>query len=102
MSIDKHRMFVFPLHTLVRSESEKQLSGFERKKCVEIMLQYNFPMFMYILNSTFQILFGLAAIGLQIASIVVQSPLYYIGAGIWIGIIMIAIECICLVLGISI
>ncbi len=92
-------MFVFPLQTLVRSESEKQLSSFERKKCVEIMLQYNFPMFMYIFNSAFQILFGLAAIGLQIASIIVKSPLYYIGAGIWVGVIMISIECVCLILG---
>jgi hypothetical protein len=54
---------------------------------------------MYIFNSAFQILFGLAAIGLQIASIIVKSPLYYIGAGIWVGVIMISIECVCLILG---
>lgn len=74
-------MFVFPLNQIVRSEYERTLSSFERIKCAEIMLTCKFPIYMYIFNSLFNIVFGLAAIGLQIAAIVVKAPLYYIGTG---------------------
>jgi hypothetical protein len=72
---------MFPLNKIVRSDSEKNLNDIERIKCAEIMLRYDFPMKFYVFNSVFNILFGLAAIGFQIGSIIVQSPLYYIGTG---------------------
>lgn len=74
-------MFLFPLNKIVRSDSERQLSSLERTKCTEIMLEYNFPMFMFLTNSIINIVLGIACIALQIASIILKTPLYFIGTG---------------------
>lgn len=73
-------MFLFPFDRVL-AECEKNLTKPERIKQIEKMLQEDFPLCFYIFNSVFNILFGIAAIGFQVASLLLKSPLYYIFSG---------------------
>ena len=84
----------------IKSKAEKALSKEERLKCLEKMLNEDFPTKLYIGSAFIHIFFALAAICFQIIAIVYQAKLYFIGTGIWVGVIMIICEIICLLLSI--
>jgi hypothetical protein len=73
-------MFLFPLNK-IKVGLEKQQVGSDHLRCVDHVLNNNFPLGMYIFNFVFVITIALALIVLQVISIIYRSPFYYIGAG---------------------
>ena len=65
----------------VKTKYEKMLTKKERKEAIGMMLAENFPLKIIIITTLMEALLGLMAIGFQIASIVVRSPLYFVGTG---------------------
>jgi hypothetical protein len=65
----------------LRSKFEKQLSREERVQAVKNMLEHNLPVRTLTITAIIGIIFGLCAIGFQIAAIVVKAQLYYVGVG---------------------
>ncbi len=83
----------------LKTKYQKLLTKEEEKKCLELMLLGNFPLKTYIICLTINMLLGFCAIGFQFGLISVKGPLYFVGAGLWVGLIMIICESIGFVLG---
>lgn len=86
---------------LIKTKSEKKL--FESQRCLGIknMLDNDYPLVLVICFIIGGILLGIGAISFQIVSIVYEAPLYYIGTGIWVGVLMVINEIFLIVLSIQ-
>lgn len=65
----------------IKSKYEKNLSKQERIECLEQMLTQDFPLILFSISAFLNIIFGILAIGFEITSLVLKSPLYYVGTG---------------------
>lgn len=59
---------------------------------IEHMLDYKFPSRLVVGSIVFGSLLNFSMVILQVAGIIVQSPLYFIGSGIWTGCFMLFIQ----------
>lgn len=59
---------------------------------IEHMLDYKFPSRLVVGSIVFGSLVNFSMVILQVAGIIVQSPLYFIGSGIWTGCFMLFIQ----------
>lgn len=70
----------------------------QQREFMNKRLKENFPLTYVLIHSTCLILIGLACIGLQIAMIIGKSGLYYVGGGIWAGVVCVGLGAFCLLL----
>ncbi len=77
-----------------KTKYQKLLTKEEEKKCLQTMLLENFPLKTYVICLSINMVLGFCAIGFQFGLISVKGPLYYVGAGLWVGVIMIICESI--------
>lgn len=63
-------------------KNEKKLTKIQRRQIIEKMLNDEFPLIAIILLCILDILLGLSAIGFQIASIIFQTDIYFVGCGL--------------------
>lgn len=70
-----------PSHTMANFEYKKSYTKIQRKQFVENMLNEQFPLIPVIISTVFDVLLAVAAIGVQIAQISLQTSVYFIGCG---------------------
>lgn len=62
-------------------DKDKKLTKIQKRQCVEIMLEKDFPIVMSIMLVIFNIILALGAIGIQTLSILLKTRLYYVACG---------------------
>ncbi|RNA02841.1 hypothetical protein BpHYR1_019381, partial [Brachionus plicatilis] len=82
----------------IKSKSQKGLDDLQQCQGIEKMLTNDYPKSESLCFILVGLVLGLTAIGLQIYSIIKQTPLYYIGTGIWVGSLMVINELLLLYL----
>jgi hypothetical protein len=65
----------------LKSKYEKQLTKEERKEAIVSFLKNDFPLRFIVITTIMEMLLSFMAIGFQIASIILKSPLYFVGTG---------------------
>ncbi len=63
------------------SDKEKKLTKIQKRQCIEIMLEKEFPLVLTIILVIFNILAAFASIAIQIEMIIFQKDFYYIACG---------------------
>ena len=87
-----------PAMTYEQQMAYRQQMLVQQREFINRRLKENFPTKYVLLHSVSLILIGLAAIGLQIALIVLRSTNYYVGQGIWAGLVCILLAGLSLLL----
>lgn len=65
----------------VKTKAEKGLSAEERKACIDDMLDNQFPLRLYVVSFTLNIVFSAASIAFQVVAVNLQAPNYFVYAG---------------------
>ena len=65
----------------LKSKVERQLSPDERKKCIQDMLDFQFPIKLYLVSFAINIFLSANVFGFQIAADRIESPNYFVYAG---------------------
>ena len=65
----------------VETKAEKGLSAEERKACIDDMLGNQFPLKLYVVSFTLNMVFSAAAIAFQAVAVNLQAPNYFVYAG---------------------
>ena len=65
----------------MKLNEEKRLTKIQNRQCIEKLLADDMPLLGLVFVILSNVLLCAASIGFQVTSIVLQSPLYYIGTG---------------------
>lgn len=74
-------LFFYKKMIFLKSKSEKQLDKLQKCTGIVVMLQNDFPLYWVYFYAFIGLLFGIICFVLQIISIVVEGPLYFVGTG---------------------